>query len=64
MYENDEEVEEYDLIEEPQTTKITRDYIVGGIDCCPYCDSENIGKDFRKDIYVCFNCGRTWKVVG
>ena len=64
MSENDEEIEEYELIEEPETTKITRDYLQAGLDCCPWCESENLVKDFRKGIYLCVDCGKSWKVVG
>ena len=62
MSEEDEEIEEYDLVEEPETTKITRDKKLYGLDYCPFCGSENLGKDFRKDVMVCFDCRGTWKV--
>ena len=61
MNEEDNEIEEYELIEEPETTRIVRKK-VEGLDSCPFCGSEDIGKDFRKNIYVCFECRRTWVV--
>ena len=61
---SEEEYEIYELIEEQETTKITRDYLQAGLDCCPWCESENLVKDFRKGIYLCVDCGRSWKVVG
>ena len=64
MSENDKEIEEYELVEELETTKITRDYLQAGEDCCPWCESENLVKDFRKGIYLCMDCGRSWKIVG
>jgi len=78
--EEEEEIEEYILVKEPEQheiiekeieektekppekTKITRDKKVKGLDYCPYCESTNLGKDHKKDIYVCLDCGRTYKI--
>ena len=48
---------------QPEKTKITRDKKIKGLDYCPFCDSENLGKDHKKGIYVCLDCGGTYKVV-
>ena len=65
--EKEEKIEEYDLIEketkEPEKTKIERDQKVEGLDFCPFCESENLGKDYKQNTYCCLDCGRTYQVV-
>ena len=72
----EEEIEEYELIEEvaeekpkeakpkdSKKTKIVRDKKEEGLDYCPFCKSENLGKDHKKNIYICLDCGRAYQIV-
>ena len=66
-----EEPEQHEIIEKdieekekkPEKTKITRTKKVKGLDYCPFCNSERIGKDYKKNIYICFDCGGTYRVA-
>ena len=46
----------------PEKTTITRDKKIKGWDYCPFCESEKLGKDHKKNIYVCLDCGGTYRV--
>lgn len=77
--EKEEEIIEYDLIIEddgteklekrekpkPKKTKIIRDQKVEGLDYCPFCKSENLGRDYKQNLYCCLNpdCGRIYQVA-
>lgn len=46
-----------------EKTKVVRDKKIKGLDYCPYCDSEKLGKDRKKNIYICLDCGQAYQIV-
>lgn len=59
----EEETDKWETIEEkPQTTEIEVEDPKDKTDKgkCPYCGGSNIGKDPKKNVYVCFTCKKTY----